>query len=397
MKTVTKLLTLFMALCVAAVITLPGYAATEEKTLVTSVIPEAPGNVAGSVGSMPGGWAGMKITVGANDLHVTALGRWYTPESNVTHNFLIANMDGSLVLDYGLAVANAPADAVEGFVYATIAGGVTLYANTSYYIVSDYWGADDKFYSAGVATTTDAATIDGVVIGTYDFYAAPGIGWGPLDLKYEVEKPIPAEPAPTEPKPVPIQKPLVESIVPDTPGNTEGSEICMPAGWAGMKITVGDRDLHVTALGRWHTPDSKATHNFLIANMDGSLVLDYGMAIATAGADAREGFVYGNVNGGVTLKANTSYYIVSDYWGERDKFYAGGVANTSDAATIDGIVILADDGYQFHEAPGVGWGPLDIIYTQESSPASGDAAPVAIFAAMSAVCGLAILSRRKPE
>lgn len=193
------------------------------------------------------------------------------------------------------------------------------------------------------------------------------------------------------------EKTLVTSVTPEAPGNVADSAVSMPAGWAGMKITVGANDLHVTALGRWYTPESNATHNFLIANMDGSLVLDYGMAVAAAEADTPEGFVYGDVNGGITLKAHTSYYIVSDYWGERDKFYAGGVANTADAATIDGIVILTDDGYRFHEAPGVSWGPLDIIYTRENSPESGDTAPVAIFAALSAVCGLVVLSRKKPE
>lgn len=434
MKNITKFLAVLITLSlVAAFAFVPANAATVEKTLVTAITPEAPGNVAGSNVSMPAGWAGMKITVGAKDLHVTALGRWYTPESNATHNFLIANMDGSLVLDYGRAVTNAPAGTAEGFVYAAIEGGVTLKANTSYYIVSDYWGANDKFYSAGVATTTDAATIDGIVIGTYDFFAAPGVCWGPLDLKYteevadpepeatepeatepeatepEVTEPEVTEPEVTEPKvtepeatepeapPVLVEKPLVESITPDTPGNVEGSEIKMPAGWAGMKITVGDEDLLVTQLGRWYTPNSNATHNFLIANMDGSLVLDYGVAVANAPAGAEEGFVYATIEGGVVLKANTSYYIVSDYWGETDKFYAGGVANTSDAATIDGIVILGDAGYQFHEAAGIGWGPLDIVYAEEESPKTGESLPIALLVALIAAGGMMVIVRKKPD
>ncbi|MBE6974209.1 MAG: hypothetical protein E7436_01790 [Ruminococcaceae bacterium] len=435
MKTVAKILAVvFVFSLVLACFGLPVHAAAEERTLVTAITPEAPGNVPDSAVSMPAGWAGMKITVGENDLHVTALGRWYTPESNATHNFLIANMDGSLVLDYGRAVTNAPAGAAEGFVYAPIEGGVVLSAHTSYYIVSDYWGAADKFYSGGVATTTDAATIDGIVIGTYEFYAAPGICWGPLDLKYTVEVPDPTdppatepaptdppatepvptdppatepvptdppvtEPAPTEPEaPVTVEKPLVESVTPDTPGNVEGSAISMPAGWAGMKITIGDKDVHVTALGRWYTPESNTTHNFLIANMDGSLVLDYGVAVANAPAGTAEGFVYAAIDGGVTLKANTSYYIISDYWGDRDKFYAGGAAVTSDAATIDGVVILVGDEYQFTAAPGTGWGPLDLIYAEEENPKTGDGTiGAAVFCGLIAVGGLAVIVKKKPE
>lgn len=440
MKTVAKILTVVFTLSlVLACFGVLVNAATEERTLVTAITPEAPGNVPGSAVSMPAGWAGMKITVGAQDLHVTALGRWYTPESNATHNFLIANMDGSMVLDYGRAVTNAPAGAAEGFVYATIEGGVTLKANTSYYIVSDYWGENDKFYSGGVATTTDAATIDGIVIGTYEFFAAPGICWGPLDLKYTVEvadpepevtepevtepeitepevtepevtepevtepevtEPEVTEPEVTEPEtpPVIVEKPLVESVTPDTPGNVEGSAISMPAGWAGMKITIGDKDVLVTALGRWFTPESNATHNFLIANMDGSLVLDYGVAVANAPTGAAEGFIYATIEGGVTLKANTSYYIVSDYWGDRDKFYAGGAAVTSDVASIDGIVILAGNEYQFTEAPGIGWGPLDLIYAEEENPKTGDVSiGVAVLCALVAMGGMAVIIKKKPE
>ena len=329
----------------------PANAVTEEKTFTTSVSLGGEGNVAGSSVSMPNGWAGMKITVGAADIKVTALGRWYTPESNGTHNFLIANTDGSLVCDYGNAVAVAAEGATEGFVYGALTTPVTLLAGTSYYIVSDYWGETDKFYSSAVSTHTDVATIDGIVVGTYNFYEAADIGWGPLDFKYEVEKPLVT----------PQDGRFVTALTNNAPGNVEGSATSMPAGWAGMQITVGAKDIKITSLGRWYTPESALVHNFLIANTDGSLVCDYGNAVASASAGTEEGFVYGALATPVVLKANTSYYIVSDYASATDKFYAGSVAETQDVATLDGIVILGD-AWNFYAAPGTGWGPLDFEY-----------------------------------
>ena len=189
MKATRKLFAVLMALVMVVALCAVTASAAEptEKTLITSLTPTDPGNVTGSAVTMPEGWAGMKITVGDKDITVTQLGRWYTEGSGLTHNFLIAAMDGALVLDYGKCVLTVTAGTAEGFVYAPITGGgVTLTANTSYYIVSDYWGGADKFYTNGVATTTEDATIDGIVIGTYTFHEAAGISWGPLDIKYTV-------------------------------------------------------------------------------------------------------------------------------------------------------------------------------------------------------------------
>lgn len=406
-------------------------AATVEKALTTAVTTAGEGNVEGSAVSMPGGWAGMKITVGDKDIKVTALGRWYTSQSNATHNFLVANMDGSIVVDYGNAVATAEAGAEEGFVYGTLTTPVTLTKNTSYYIVSDYWGAMDKFYSGATSTTTDAAKIDGVVIlngSSWDFYEAANVGWGPLDLKYEVEENDPTPPAGeggsegegtvnppeggdgTANPPVgenqDTQKKVKKESVPFTskvtiagPGNVAGSNVSMPTGWAGMRITVGNKDIEVTALGRWYTKGSAASHNFLIVNTDGSLVLDYGKAIASAPAGAEEGFVYGDIEGGVVLKANTTYYIVSDYMGADDKFYASAESTHSNVATMDGIVILEGEEWKFYEAANTGWGPLDFKYVSEGEPKTGDAAElpmiVCVICMAFSACGLILVGKKR--
>lgn len=98
----------------------------------------------------------------------------------------------------------------------------------------------------------------------------------------------------------------------------------------------------------------------------------YGKAIAKAKTGTKDGFVYGNIEGGIVLKANTTYYIVSDYWGETDKFYSASQQVTTDVATLDGIVILnASNEYDFYEATGTGWGPLTFRYAMEI-PVTGD-------------------------
>ena len=375
------------------------------KSLTTDITLAGEANVPDSTISMPGGWAGMRITVGKKNLVVTHLGRIYAQGSNATHNFFIANLDGSIVKDGIQSVANADT-LIDQFLYAEIPGKVTLQANTSYYIMSDYWGITDKFYAGSAAVTTDEASIDGIVIfgAAFDFHAAAGIGWGPLDLKYEEEESATdttstasdtdsstasvtdsSTTSVTDSSTVSVtdssaaNQAVKETVVDFTKsvtvggeGNVAGSNVKMPAGWAGMRITIGDKDVKVTALGRWHTPESAAEHNFLIATVDGELVLDYGKAIAKAKTGTKDGFVYGNIEGGIVLKANTTYYIVSDYWGETDKFYSASQQVTTDVATLDGIVILnASNEYDFYEATGTGWGPLTFRYAMEI-PVTGD-------------------------
>ncbi|MBQ6540457.1 MAG: hypothetical protein IJL71_05480, partial [Oscillospiraceae bacterium] len=341
-------------------------AKTEVKSFTTGVTVGGEANTAGSAVTMPAGWAGMRITVGPKPVKVTALGRMYTSQSNATHNFLITDTDGAIVAQ-GISSTAQAGTPEDSFVYGEIASPVTLSANTSYYLVSDYWGAEDKFYSSAVSEHTDVATLDGIVIlesGAWKYYEAENIGWGPMDFKYEEE--IDERPSP---KPGDLVK-YVTSVANSDPGNTAGSPVVMPEGWAGMRITVGDKDITVTSLGRWHTPESAASHNFLIVDMDGGLVLDYGSAVATAGQDAPEGFVYGTLASPVTLSANTPYYIVSDYIGNTDKFYAGSVAEHTDVASLDGIVILNGSEWEYTPAEKTGWGPLDFEYEEpeETTP-----------------------------
>ena len=429
----TKIVPVLMVLVMLSmlVITLQVKASVAVKSLITDITLAGEANVPGSATSMPAGWAGMKVTIGEKDLVVTHLGRIYAQGSNATHNFFIANLDGSIVKDGIQSVADADTP-IDQFLYAEIPGKVTLQANTSYYIMSDYWGANDKFYASSTAVTTEAASIDGIVIlgSAYDFYASAGIGWGPLDLKYEEEKAatetssaassavssaassaVPSAASSAVPSAASsavsseneaVKETIIDftkSVTLGGEGNVAGSEVKMPAGWAGMRITIGDKDVKVTSLGRWYTQESAAEHNFLITTVAGEIVLDYGKAIAKADAGDKDGFVYGNIEGGIVLKANTAYYIVSDYWGENDKFYAASQQETTDVATLDGIVILnASNEYEFYEAAGTGWGPLTFRYAVEI-PVTGDnnswvLAAVAVFLSAFTVAVIELYHRK---
>ena len=157
--------------------------------------------------------------------------------------------------------------------------------------------------------------------------------------------------------------------------NVPGAKVINALGFAGMQITVGDEDIEVTAIGRWYTIGSAlCTRNFMIHDTEGNVVLDYGVATCTTTGFEDEGFVYANIDGGVTLKANTTYYLVSDYWGENDKFYTASVTEHTDVATLDGIVILNPETneYEFYSAQDIGWGPMDFKYMTDSANVDPD-------------------------
>ncbi len=386
----------------------------EEVSFTTNITIAEEANVPGASVIHPMGFAGMRITVGSKDLKVTSIGRWYTQGSGLTHNYMIHDTEGNVILDYGKAVSNAAEGQADGFVYGSIEGGVTLKANTTYYLVSDYWGENDKFYASSVTEHTDIATLDGIAIlnvetNAYEFYSTDRIGWGPMDFKYIAgetgENPgksdDPAKPdKETQEKKYEVAFTTDITIVEE--GNVPGAKVTFPMGFAGMRITVGSKDIVLSSIGRWYTKGSALTHNYMIHDTNGNVILDYGKAVSTATEGQKDGFVYGKINGGVTLKANTTYYLVSDYWGENDKFYTASVSKHTKAATLDGIAILnpATEEYEFYPAEDIGWGPMDFKYLSDS-PKTGDTmgqqVPLCICGILVSICVLAIAYYKKRQ
>ena len=178
-------------------------------------------------------------------------------------------------------------------------------------------------------------------------------------------------------------------------GNVPGAKVSFPMGFAGMRITVGGKDIVLTSIGRWYTKGSGLTHNYMIHDTNGNVVLDYGKAVSNAAEGQKDGFVYAKIDGGVTLKANTTYYLLSDYWGENDKFYTASVSKHTTAATLDGIAILnpQTNEFEFYPAEDIGWGPMDFKYLSDS-PKTGDIMgwqiPLCICGLLFSVCVFAV-------
>src|SRR6202044_1833576 len=102
------------------------------------------------------GWVGMKFTVGATALNVSALGRICVAGNATSHTVMLVNASGTDVPGASVTV-NMVACTSGQFVYAPLASAVTLLPNTSYFLVSQEASGGDQWYDyGGVSSTADA-------------------------------------------------------------------------------------------------------------------------------------------------------------------------------------------------------------------------------------------------
>lgn len=424
-KTVSILFTLTLLLAMVS-LGFTSVQATEyspEKSFASSVALDGIGNDGISNIVMPGGFAGMKVTIGSTDILVTSVGRWNAPGSAINHGMLIANMDGSLVLNYTTVTATN-AD-INNFAYAALSEPVTLIAGHSYYIVSDFQGASDVFYASSVQTCTTDATLDGIVIlgQNWDFYAAPNIGWGPVDFKYKTETAV-SESSSSETSSE-ISNSEISSSETSSETSSESSSIsssetssissstsaptatpsinptdllknrvkknfttavtlnglrnnltdtnAVEAGWGGMRVTIGNKPVLVTSIGRLYAANSVKTRNMLLIDVETGDIL--ASAKINVPDNAVPGtFIYGELSKVLTLQPGKSYDIIFDFWGKTDEWYDAAVQTHTNVATIDGITVmnLETNKLDFFAAPDTGWGPVDFIYYEEGNPQTND-------------------------
>ena len=118
-------------------------------------------------------------------------------------------------------------------------------------------------------------------------------------------------------------------------------------GYVGMKLTVGNKDLKVTELGRLFYGGTKGAndedHEVRLVSADGKLVAS--VIVPAGGIDGK--VTYAALADPVTLKASQSYYLVSlesatDYWygsvGE-----GGATFHFENVATCDGAYYQTDE------------------------------------------------------
>lgn len=135
------------------------------------------------------GWTGFKMTVGAQPVTVSSLGRHCQAGNSLTHELrLIRAGDNATLASVNVSMSGCTAGQ---FKYGTLASPVTLAANTAYLVVSYEVGSDTFHDWTGTAlSTTSAATVNHGVYTTNG-----GVTWGPagstgnsyvpLDLQYQ--------------------------------------------------------------------------------------------------------------------------------------------------------------------------------------------------------------------
>ncbi len=139
------------------------------------------------------GWVGMKLTVGANPLAVSALGRICVANNAQTHTVRFVNAsDGSDVAGASAAVNMAGCTAGQ-FVYQAISPA-TLAAGSSYYLASQEAQGGDRWYEQGaISTKTDAAVNGAAYFYNGAWYAGGSVNtsYVPPNFQYSVVTPSP--------------------------------------------------------------------------------------------------------------------------------------------------------------------------------------------------------------
>ncbi len=145
------------------------------------------------------GWIGTSVTIGNLPLTVTALGRQYVSGNVYAHPMKIVNAaTGSDVA--GTSVTVSPLNGVPGsFDYADLPAGVSLNANTTYYILTKESAGGDQWYDLDTsAQSTNVATLSGATYGL-PFVVVGGTAghmYGPVDFKYAFAVSVTAAPSP---------------------------------------------------------------------------------------------------------------------------------------------------------------------------------------------------------
>lgn len=132
------------------------------------------------------GWVGMKLTVGANPVTVSALGRIFVSGNSGTHTIkLVRASDGGDVT--GGSVLLSMAGGTPGqFSYATLAAPITLQANTAYYLVSQEAQGGDQWYDYGTVSTTASATVNSAIYlngASWTLIGGPNTCYVPLNFE----------------------------------------------------------------------------------------------------------------------------------------------------------------------------------------------------------------------
>jgi hypothetical protein len=142
------------------------------------------------------GWVGMSFTVGNSPIAVYGLGRFFAPGDAGSHTVKIVTASNSQDLTGGSVTISMASGTAGSFVYTSLPAGVTLNANTAYYILSQETASGDQWYDMNTTVSTaTAASETGAVWSpdgaTYNPLGSSGQAYVPVDLLYSLSLPRP--------------------------------------------------------------------------------------------------------------------------------------------------------------------------------------------------------------
>ena len=120
------------------------------------------GQTLGSLRNNYTGFVGFQFTVGSTPVTVYGVGRIVASGNTQTHTVKLVNANGTDVPGGSASVATT-GGTVGQYKFANLANGVTLLANTTYYLVSQETAGGDQWYDYGPVSSTSVASVNAPV------------------------------------------------------------------------------------------------------------------------------------------------------------------------------------------------------------------------------------------
>lgn len=149
--------------------------------------------------------------------------------------------------------------------------------------------------------------------------------------------------------------------------NVEGDSAPKEMGWAGTAVTIGDKDIVITAVGRMFFTGANISHSFLVVNAEDGSLVNTNTIVVQGYDDSVDGtfeYYYFEEYEYLTLSAGKTYYFCSDFYGPLDRHYDSCKVTSSDDLSFVGVVDLnlADGSWIYTDAPGINNLPIDFKY-----------------------------------
>jgi hypothetical protein len=287
------------------------------------------------------GFVGMSLTVGGNDLSVTALGRVCLSGNVNTHVVKLVNAsNGSDVAGGSASVSMAGCSAGQ-FVYGNLSNAVTLSSSTTYYVVSQETASGDTWYDLfGSMTVTGDAHVNGPLYSYNGAWIQNGVGtlsYVPVNFQYSV-----TSGGGGGGNTPPTGSGALLASYSATAANVRNDY----SGWAGMAFTVNPSTAMVAnALGRICLSGNNGSHVVKLVNAStGQDVPASAVSVSMGGCTPGQ-FAYANLPNAIQLTPATTYYLVSQEMAGGDTWYDAR-AVTANSATVNGSVYSWNGAWQ---------------------------------------------------